>query len=180
MLASGRCQTWAISRPDLIIPSTSIARHSRVVVHHGQAFDLLTVRAGVVDKVVRPQFVSSHRRLRTRAICSHAFPRPLPGHLQSGLGPQPEILVGTHDMPQAFHEHVDPAISKTRICRSQARHGRQAACPGPTSATRSGATTGKWITAHTPCVVIARDSWRMPPGGAGRVRLPFFLRRFPS
>jgi hypothetical protein len=83
-------------------------------------------------------------------------------------------------MPQTFHEHVDPAISKTRICRSQARHGRQAACPGPTSATRSGATTGKWITAHTPCVVKVRDSWRMPPGDVERVRLPLFLRRFPS
>ena len=39
---------------------------TRVFVHHGQAFDLLTVCAGVVDKVVRLQFVCSHRQLWSR------------------------------------------------------------------------------------------------------------------
>ncbi|KAF5062495.1 hypothetical protein DSECCO2_304190 [anaerobic digester metagenome] len=91
---------------------------TRVFVYHGQAFDLLTVSAGVADKVVRPQFVCSHRQLRSWVGRRHAFPRPLPGHLQPGFGPQPERLVGAHDMPQTFHEHVDPAISKARIRRS--------------------------------------------------------------
>jgi len=60
----------------------------RMFIHHGQAFDLLTICIGVVDKVVSPQFVCTHWQLWSRTGRRNPLPRPFSGHLQSSLGPQ--------------------------------------------------------------------------------------------
>lgn len=129
-----------ITRPEMVLPATSVARHSYIFVCHGQAFDLLPDSAGVVDKVYAHSLFPPSA-VRVLAGCCHSLPRPLSRHLQSGFG-HSRYLLDAHNMHQARYEHVDPGYPKRGYVAAKSVMAAISVFPGLPVVARSGATTG--------------------------------------
>jgi len=81
----------------------------RVFIDHGQAFELLSVGAGVKHKVIAPDRVSGRGGERSGPTLRNAAPTPLGGYLQTGLRPQHRAsFLAQHDALAGQH-HANSA-----------------------------------------------------------------------
>lgn len=61
--------------------------HFRELVDHGQALQLLSIGTDIVNEVISPDLVGSHRPLRPRSMPSDSLARPFARYLQLRLAP---------------------------------------------------------------------------------------------
>ena len=94
-------------------------------IDHRQTFQLLTVGAGVEDKIVGPHVIGSESRQRARPTARYPSPRPLSRHLKPCKTPDSMYAIGTHHLTLPFQENLNAPIAVARILRRKLVHRLQ-------------------------------------------------------
>ena len=94
-----------------------------VLVDDRQTLELLAVGAGVEHKVIGPHLVTHAGCQWPGARSGHALPRPLTGHLEAGLAPEPVAALDAHRMTFSGQEYPNAPVAVARILGGQLAHG---------------------------------------------------------
>lgn len=95
-----------------------------VLVDDRQALEFLTIGTGVEDEIIGPDLVADAGRQWPGARSRYVLPRPLAGHLEVGLAPEPMAALGAHRMAFSGHEDPNAPVAVTRIPGGQLTHDR--------------------------------------------------------
>lgn len=95
-----------------------------VFVDDRQAFELLGVGTGIEDEIIGPDLVARAGCQWLGKRSSHALPRPLAGHLEAGLAPEPMAALDAHQMTFSGKEYSNAPVSVARVLGSQLAHSR--------------------------------------------------------
>ena len=93
-----------------------------VFVDDRPAFELRALGTGIEDEIIGPDLVAHAgcQWLGTRN--SHALPRPLAGHLEAGLVPEPVAAHDAHWMTFSGKEYSNAPVAVARVLDGQLAH----------------------------------------------------------